>query len=133
MELQASNRSHLRVELMQEPPRCQVPHLHFCLSQHERNSFVCFSSRCAAHPHTPVGRRRRQKPPVRRKAHVADAAAVALVRVQARAVAQVVQPETAVRRTRGGKLIEGVDIERQAGARAALANNLLSCAAHAPS
>ena len=82
-----------------------------------------FISRCAAHPHTPIGTRRRQEPPVRRKAHVADAGAVALVCVQACAVAQVVQPETAVRRTRGGKLVEGVDIERQAGARAALANS----------
>lgn len=104
----------------------------FCLSQHVRKALMRFSSRCAAHPHTPVGRRRRQEPPVRRKAHVTDTGAVALVCMQARAVAQVVQPETAVRRTRGGKLVEGVDTERKAGARAAFANGLHCCAAQAP-
>ena len=31
VELQASNRSHMRVELVQEPAGCQVPHLQLLL------------------------------------------------------------------------------------------------------
>ena len=42
VELQASDCSHVRAELMHEPPRCQVPHLQTCLLQRRCSAFNAF-------------------------------------------------------------------------------------------
>ena len=69
----------------------------------------------AAHPHRSVRGSRRKQPAVRRKAYVRHSGAVTTVRVQARALPQVMQNEAAVGRARGQELAEGVEIQCQAG------------------